>query len=257
MKRFFLRAFSLCVLAFCLLPYLAAQRLPSPSGFVNDFTKVMKAQDTKTVETLAAAVKEKTGAELALVTVESYAPYASISEYSIALAEAWGVGERSKDNGVILVLAMKEREVRIEVGYGLEGAIPDSVAGRILDTVVIPAFRQDDFSGGLREGCRAIAAYVVKEKGLELADFDLSENLIRNSGSNSVLNIIIPLIFVLAFIFIPVFRYAVLRSVLGTGGSVFRSGGFGSGSSYGSSGGGGFGGFGGGSFGGGGASRRF
>jgi uncharacterized protein len=257
MKKLFPRVFFLCVFAFCLFPYLAAQRLPSPSGFVNDFAKVMKAQDAKTVENLATVVKEKTGAELSLVTVESYAPYASISDYSIALAEAWGVGERNKDNGVILVLALKEREVRIEVGYGLEGAIPDSVAGRILDTVVIPAFQQDDFSGGLREGCRTIAAYVVKENGLELADFDLSENLIRSSESNEILNIIIPLIFLLAFIFIPALRFSILRHVLGSGGSVFRSGGFGSGSSYGSSGSGGFGGFGGGSFGGGGASRRF
>jgi len=257
MKKLFPRAFFLFVLGCCLLPCLSGQRLPAPSGFVNDFAKVMKAQDVKAVESLAAAVKEKTGTELALVTVESYVPYASISEYSIALAEAWGVGERNKDNGVILVLAMKEREVKIEVGYGLEGAIPDSVAGRILDTVVIPAFQNDDFSGGLREGCRAIAAYVVKEKGLALADFDLSENLIRGSGSDSILNIIIPLIFVLGFIFIPTLRFAILRSVLGTGDGVFRTGGFGSGSSFGSSGGGGFGGFGGGSFGGGGASRRF
>ena len=258
MKKLFPRAIFLFVLACCLLPCLSAQSLPKPSGFVNDFAKVMKAQDAEAVESLAAAVKEKTGAELALVTVQSYAPYATISEYSIALAEAWGVGERNKDNGVILVLAMKEREVRIEVGYGLEGAIPDSVAGRILDTVVIPAFQQSDFSGGLREGCRTIAAYVVKEKGQELADFDLSENLIRSSGSSSTLNIIIPLIFFFVIIFIPILRYSILRRVLGTGGgNVFRSGGFGSGNIFGSSGGRSFGGFSGGSFGGGGASRRF
>jgi uncharacterized protein len=109
----------------------------------------MKAEDKQAVESLAASVREKTGAELALVTVMSFAPYASIEEFSTALMEAWGAGERSKDNGVLLVLAMNEREVKIEVGYGLEGAIPDSAAGRILDTVVIPAFRKDDFSGGL------------------------------------------------------------------------------------------------------------
>jgi len=255
-KKTFPRVFLLFVLGCCLLPCLAAQRLPAPSGYVNDFAKVMKAKDAEAVESLAAAVKEKTGAELALVTINSYAPYAAISDYSIALAEAWGVGERSKDNGVILVLAMTEREVRIEVGYGLEGAIPDSVAGRILDTVVIPAFQNDDFSGGLREGCRAIAAYVVKEKGLELSDFDLNENLIRSPGSNSILNIIIPLIFFIGFIFIPMLRFTIFRRVLRCGG-VIRPGGFGSGSSFGGSGGGGFGGFGGGSFGGGGASRRF
>jgi len=255
MRKLFPRAIFLFALAFCLLPCLYAQRLPAPSGYVNDFAKVMRAKDAEAVESLAAAVKEKTGAELALVTVNSYAPYATISEYSIALAEAWGVGERDKDNGVILILAMTEREVRIEVGYGLEGAIPDSVAGRILDNVVIPAFQDENFSGGLRDGCRSIAAYVVKEKGLELADFDLSENLIRSSGPTSVLSIILPLIFVFGFIVFPMLRFTILRHVLG--GGVFRSGGFGSGNSFGGSGGGGFGGFSGGSFGGGGASRRF
>jgi uncharacterized protein len=256
MKKLFPRSLFLFVLAFCLLPCLAAQRLPAPSGFVNDFAGIMKAQDAEAVESLAAAVKEKAGAELALVTVESFVPYAStIEEFSLALAEAWGVGERGKDNGVLLVLAMSEREVRIEVGYGLEGAIPDSVAGRILDTVVIPAFQAGDFSGGLREGCRAIAAYVVKEKGLELADFDLPETLIRSSGSVRSAGIAFS-IFSLFVLFIIIMALINSRRVLRTGG-VFRSGGFGSGSSFGSSGGSSFGGFSGRSFGGGGASRRF
>jgi uncharacterized protein len=218
----------------------------------------MKAQDVKAVESLAAAFKEKTGAELALVTVESFAPYASIDEFSLALAEAWGVGERNKDNGVLLVLAMSEREVKIEVGYGLEGAIPDSVAGRILDTAVIPAFRQGNFSGGLREGCRAIAAYVAKEKGLDLAELDLPDTLIRSSESDSPVDIIFPLVIFLIFIIIVILKPSVFgRSLRTGGGSVFRSGGFGSGSGFGRSGGSGFGGFGGGGFGGGGASRRF
>jgi uncharacterized protein len=256
MKKFSSRAFFLFVLGCCLLPCLAAQQLPKPLGYVNDFAKVMKAQDAEAVESLATVVKEKTGAELALVTVESFAPYASISEFSLALAEAWGVGERNKDNGVLLVLAMAEREVKIEVGYGLEGTIPDSVAGRILDTVVIPAFRQNDFSGGLREGCRAIVAYVAKEKGLDLAELDLPDTMIRSSGSDSPEAIIFPIFFAV-FIYIAILRRLIFRRGLRTGGSVFRSGGFGSGSSFGRSGGSGFRGFGGGSFGGGGASRRF
>jgi uncharacterized protein len=258
MKNIFSRAFFLFPLALCLLPCLAAQRLPAPSGFVNDFAGVMKAQDAEAVESLAAAVKEKTGAELALVTVESFASYAfaSIGEFSLALAEAWGVGERGRDNGVLLVLAVAEREVRIEVGYGLEGAIPDSAAGRILDTVVIPAFRAGDFSGGLREGSRAIAAYVVKEKGLELADFDLPETLIRGSGSARS-TVIVLSIFFLFVLFIIVMALVNSRHMGTRGGDVLRPGGFGSGSSFGSSGGGGFSGFGGGNFGGGGASRRF
>jgi uncharacterized protein len=128
------------------------------------------------------------------------------------------------------------------------------VAGRILDNSVIPAFRQGDFSGGLREGSRAILAYVVKEKGLDLADFDLPETLIRSSGpdSNGFVGIVFPLLFILIVVL------SNFRRVRRTGGgSVFRSGGFGSGGSFGRSGGSSFRGFGGGGFGGGGASRRF
>jgi len=256
MKKLFRRSSLFFIFACCFLPCLAAQQLPKPSGYVNDFAKVMKGKDAEAVENLAAAVKEKTGAELALVTVESYAPYASIDEFSLALAEAWGVGERSKDNGVLLVLAMSEREVKIEVGYGLEGAIPDSVAGRILDTAVIPAFRQGDFSGGLREGSRAIAAYVAKEKGLDLAELDLPDTMIRDSGSDSLISIIFSIFFVI-FLYIAILSRSIFWRGLRTGGGMFRSGGFGSGSSFGRSGGSGFRGFGGGSFGGGGASRRF
>ena len=259
------RAFFILVLACRLLPCLAAQQLPRPSGFVNDFAGVMKAQDVRAVESLAAVVKEKTGAELAVVTIKSFAPYASIDAFSFALAEAWGVGERGKDNGVLLVLAMKEREVRIEVGYGLEGAIPDSVAGRIIDTAVIPAFRRNDFSGGLAEGCRVIAAYVAKEKGVSLEGFDLPKTG-ETGGSFNDFGIVFLffIIFGLMFVISPVFFVLRIMRAIGRGG--YSAGSFGSGRSFGSSGrsfsssGSSFSSsrsFGGGSFGGGGSSRRF
>ena len=247
-----LRGLFLFILVCFFLSGLAAQQLPKPTGFVNDFAGVMKAQDVQAVESLAAAIKEKTGAELAIATVQTYAPYASIDEFSIALAESWGIGERGKDNGVLLVLSMTERKVRIEVGYGLEGAIPDSTAGRILDTAVIPSFRDGDFSGGLREGYRAIAAYVAKEKGLDLAELNLSETMIRSSKSDNQVEaffvfIILILLLLAGKLVLMMFFSRLFRGV----------GGFGSGGSFGRSSGGGFGGFGGGGFGGGGSSRGF
>jgi uncharacterized protein len=86
------------VLSICILPCITAQELPLSVGFVNDFAGVMAAKDKEAVNSLAAAVKEKTGAEIAVVTVKSIAPYAAIEDFSLALAEKWGVGERSKDN---------------------------------------------------------------------------------------------------------------------------------------------------------------
>ena len=262
MRKLFRQGVFLFILAVCLIPGLAAQNLPRPSGFVNDFAGVMKAQDARAAESLAAAVKQKTGAELALVTVKSFAPYGSIDEFSLALAEAWGVGEKGKDTGVLLVLAMAEREVKIEVGYGLEGAIPDSVAGRILDTAVIPAFRAGDFSGGLEKGFETIAALVAKEKGVDLAGFNLpaAEKVYGSGNGGDPFSLLFG-----ALLggngFFWIFVLVILLRLLRRGRRGFRSGGFGSGRSFGSRGGGfrsgGFGGFGGGSFGGGGASRRF
>jgi uncharacterized protein len=232
------------------------QSLPKPSGFVNDFAGIMKTDDVQAVENLAAAIKEKTGAELALVTITSFAPYASIEEFSTALMEAWGAGERGKDNGVLLVLAMNEREVKIEVGYGLEGAIPDSAAGRILDTIVIPAFRKDDFSGGLADGFRAIASYAVKEKGLELSELNLPEVSNTHAAKGFPVNIAFYI-----FIFIGFFVIALIMTrVSRKSGRVYQPRGFDKGSNSGNSKNSsksGFGGFSGGKSGGGGASRKF
>jgi len=260
MKQNFLRLFCFFVLACRLLPCLCAQQLPRPVGFVNDFAQVMNGKDAQEIEELSAAVKEKTGAELAVVTVNTFAPYAAIEEFSIALAQEWGVGERGRDNGVLLVLAVSERKVRIEVGYGLEGAIPDSVAGRILDTAVIPAFRENDFSRGLAQGIRAIAAYVAKENGVSLDGFDLPETAsaaVRGYAFTYIFLLFFSF-FVLMFIITAVFalRRSGRRGFSYSPVSPVNSGSFGTGSSFSSSGR-SFSGFSGGSFGGGGASRGF
>jgi len=270
MTKNLMRGTFLFILVCLVLPFISAQQLPKPSGFVNDFAGVLKEQDALSIEKLAAAVKEKTGAELALVTVMSFAPYASIEEFSAALMNDWGVGERGKDNGVLFVLAMSERESKIEVGYGLEGAIPDSAAGRILDTAVIPAFREGDFSGGLLKGYRTIAAYVAKEKGVDIESFDLPQ-IKKNEGlRHSYGRFVFFIFFIFAFIAIIVSQVMVRRNLIRYGLGSVRAGSFGSGSSFsrsvsnfngsnknfsGSSG--SFRGFSGGSSGGGGASRKF
>ena len=258
MKKPIRSAACLFILAFCFLPRLAAQQLPRPAGFVNDFAGVMKAADIEAAQILAAAIKEKTGAELAVVTVNSFAPYGSIDEYSIALAEEWGIGEKGKDNGVLILLAVAEREVKIEVGYGLEGAIPDSMAGRILDTAVIPAFREDDFSGGLVQGYRAIAACVAKEYGMDYVEADIPRAREIRNQPRSALGFPFSTVFIFSFIIIGM---SIVQKKLKKDGD---TGGYNSIGSFGSS----FGGsdsssssssdsFGGGSFGGGGASRDF
>ncbi|NBB90039.1 MAG: hypothetical protein GVY23_02410, partial [Spirochaetes bacterium] len=127
----------------------AAQDLPEPSGFVNDFAGVIDAGDEQRMTALAGAVQEATGAEIAVAVVDSVEPFGTVEEYSIRLASAWGVGGAEDDSGVLFVLALDEREVRMEVGYGIEGAIPDGRAGEILDTAVLPQLQQGNYGEGL------------------------------------------------------------------------------------------------------------
>ncbi|MFP4301290.1 MAG: TPM domain-containing protein [Spirochaetaceae bacterium] len=235
---------------------LAQEDLPQPRGYVNDFAGVLSSAEEQQMSRLAEAVERATGAQLAVAVVESIEPYGSIEQYSIALAESWGVGSGEEDNGVLLVLAMAERRVRFEVGYGLEGAITDGTAGAILDEAVLPALREERYAAGLLRGMEAVSAEIAEAYQVDLREYGATEqprSLSRSRGDSGGLGRIVYLLIFLFFfgggrIFWPLLFL--------TGGRGFYGGGFGSG---GPSGGpsGGFSGFGGGGFGGGGASRGF
>ncbi len=243
---------------------LSAQIPYKPIGFVNDFAGVIDPDSAQLMEQIARSIQEKTGAQVAVVTVESIAPYPTIEEFSIELAQNWGIGRKGKDDGVLLVLAMKERKVRIEVGYGLEGAIPDSVTGRILDERVIPALKQQQWGKGLLQGLIGVGIRIAQEKGIDPKDLMIPASQIASRPKRSKEGIDLgPLIFVLIFLFIgggrffwPLLFISGFRTRRGRFGGGFGSGGFGSGG-FSGGGGGSFGGFGGGSFGGGGSSRGF
>lgn len=231
---------------------LWAQQLPKPVGHVNDFANIIPAGDEQRMEQIIVAVREQTPAEIAVVTVESMSPYATIEDYGIALADAWKVGSSSDDAGVILILALAEREVRIEVGYGLEGAIPDGKVGSILDNYVVPDLREGNYGAGLLNGVAAVALEIADEYGVTLTSVDIAAQPTRGDDGFDLGNLFY-LIFVLIFFggrwfFWPLLFAGRRRGIFG--------GGFGAGMS-GRSGGSGFSGFGGGGFGGGGASRGF
>jgi uncharacterized protein len=238
-------------LTFIALP-LFAQKLPKPVGFVNDFAGVIDESSKSQMEMLIRAVQEKTGAEIAVVAVQTIEPYGSIEEYSIDLASEWGVGKTGEDTGVVIILAMKERRLRLEVGYGLEGVIPDGLAGEIMDKSIIPSFQAGDYGGGFLKGVQAVSGIIAKEYDVDLSSYDVQESR-RYTRTG------IPGLGYLIFIIIAMLfgggRF--LWPLIFLGGMTRRGyygGGFGSG---GSSFGGGFSGFGGGGFGGGGATRGF
>lgn len=229
--------------------------LPEPRGFVNDFAGVINSQTEERITRIARKLQQASGAEIAVVTVETIAPYPDIESFSIELAEKWKVGSAEEDNGLILLLAMQERQVRIEVGYGLEGAIPDGLAGEIRDESMLPYFRQGDFSQGFLKTTEAVAGLIAEEYDVDLGSVSVKESE-RYSGRGDSGGIpfgLLVFIFIFFFgggrFFLPLFLLSGLGGGFGRGG--FGSGGFGGG------GGGGFGGFGGGGFGGGGASGDF
>jgi uncharacterized protein len=218
-----------------------------PAGYVSDFANVINPADRAAVERTLTELEQKSGAQVAVVTLKSLEG-GQIDDFAVRLFARWGVGKKGKDNGLLLIAAIEDRKVRIETGYGFEGVLPDAAAGRLIDQIIRPAFRGGDYSGGLRKGAEALASVAASASGVELTGIrnqnisSSSRQQDRNGGG------FIQLIFFI-IILIAVIRHPwLLLLFMGGGGGGRSGGGFGGG-------GGGFGGFGGGMSGGGGASR--
>ena len=246
--------------------------LPEPTDefFVNDFADVIDDEVESELQSIGVSLYNQTTAQVVVVTVDSLDGY-DVSEYALELGREWGVGSEESDNGVVLLLSVDDREVTIQVGYGLEGCLPDGKTGRILDTYAIPYLIDDDFSTGLYEAYKAIASVVCEEYGVELDEYDLNNYNDEYVYEVSYEEFTVIIITVFTVISIIVFLIIKCKDNgnSGHGGGYygggthygggtyhggFSSGGFRGGGGF--SGGGGFRG-GGGSFGGGGSSRRF
>jgi uncharacterized protein len=218
-------------------------------GLVNDFAGVMGPEEPP-LEALLRELEQKTGAQVAVVTLSSLEG-GEISDFSNRLFERWGIGQAGEDNGVLLLAAIEDRQVWIEVGYGLEPLIPDARAGRVLDEAVLPSFRQEQYGPGLAAGAASLALLVANESGVELTGRLTPQPVATETPSPfaGLLRLLVLFVVVLLFIRNPWLAFMLLSSGRMSGG--FGGGGFGRG------GGGGFGGFGGGMSGGGGAGRSW
>ncbi len=143
---------------------LAAQ-LPAPSGAVNDFAGVLTADEERALTALVQEVEDATTAEIAVATVTGLDGM-SVDEYATRLFAEWGVGQADKDNGVLILVAPAEREMRIEVGYGLEGVLPDGLAGQIIRETFLPKFRDNQYGAGIVEGTTRVAEIVRRNETL-------------------------------------------------------------------------------------------
>ena len=156
---------------------LAQSALPRPSGYVNDFAELLDPEARAALEQRLKDVEAKTSSEIAVATVKSLDGM-SIEDYANRLFKEWGVGQEKIDNGVLILVAPHQREMRIEVGYGLEGVLPDGLAGEIRDQQFLPKFRNNDYPGGITDGVNRIADIVEKNQVLTL------DELARLDGSS-------------------------------------------------------------------------
>ncbi|OGS21810.1 MAG: hypothetical protein A3J83_07070 [Elusimicrobia bacterium RIFOXYA2_FULL_40_6] len=258
MKKYFI---SILLLFSIISPVVAQSYIldtPRPQGWVSDFAQIIPSQTKEQINIIAAEIEKRTSAEIAVVTVKNLNGL-TIEDYTVKLFEKWKIGKKDKNNGVLFLISLEDRKARIEVGYGLEGALPDGLCGEILDKNVIPSFKQGDYGQGILEGVYRIALVTAKEYNIDLSNGLIPENTIVPDYSQNgypplklgLANVIfIVIIFIIALylmIFHPGLFFWLLLNVLLSGGRGGGGGGFGSG--------GGFGGFGGGSSGGGGSSR--
>jgi uncharacterized protein len=223
----------------------AEPTIPTPRGYVSDYAGVIDAATVRHLNTLIGELKRQTGAEIAVVVVNSTAPLTAF-DYAMKVAESWKPGAKGKDNGVVFLVAVKDHQMFILTGYGVEGVLPDGKVGAIRDRLVRPAFRRGDYAGGIRAATEAMATIIAEGYGVHLQGAQpVPVRSVQPSIVSGLLPVLILIIFLLLF-----FRFPFLPLFMGWPGGGYRGGGFGGGFG---GGGGGFGGFGGGSFGGGGA----
>ncbi len=255
MKQFY------CLVIVFLLPFAAFPQQfpekPSPPRLVNDFTNTLNSQELSALENKLVAYNDSTSTQVAIVMIHSLDGY-PVDDYSFQLAEKWGIGQKGKNNGVLVFVAKDDRKIFIATGYGMEGVMPDGLVKRIVEQDIKPYFKQGDYYGGLDKGTDSMFRLAAGEYQAE------PSNKKESSPILFILAVIFFIVMAMVFKVRSVQKYAIVNNItflaawalLNQAGRVHHGswGGFtGGGGSGWSSGGGGFGGFGGGSFGGGGA----
>jgi uncharacterized protein len=249
---------SLAALFALFLPAAGAQAvkdLPQPTDYVNDFARVLSPEAIARIDAIGAQLEHtQANAQVAVVTVRSLEGD-DAANYANELEDKWKIGKKGSDRGVLVLLAVNDHKYRIEVGYGLEGILPDGKVGDI-GRDMVPDLRQNDFDGAITLAVGEIAQVIADDAHITLNEDlqaqEVSRPVHRNSGVERLILLIILLVFFGGFSLLRMlFGWGLFFGGWGGGGPWIGGGGYGGGG--GGSGGGGFGGFGGGSFGGGGA----
>lgn len=175
--------------------------VPSPGGYVTDLTATLTAEQRSGLERTLRAFEERKGSQVAVLIVPTTAPE-PIEQFAMRVAERWKPGRKNVDDGAILVVAKDDRALRIEVGYGLEGALTDAACKRIVSEVMVPRFREGDFGGGITAGIDGILRVIEGEK--------LPEPRGRGKPAGGRMVTALP-----AVMFLSIVAGSILRGVLG------------------------------------------
>ena len=219
-------------------PAALLQNKPSPQRLVNDLTNTLTAAQEQALENKLVAFNDSTSTQIAVVIIPSLGDN-EIAAFNVRLFRAWGVGTKKHNNGIVLLIVKDDRKLNITTGYGLEGALPDITCKGIIDDIIVPQFKGDDYYRGIDDGTTAIMKAVAGE-------YSSTENKTTSHHYPLIVRILFWIVVIIVLIIL--LKTGLLWPILNIVSSIAFSG---SGSSGGGS---GFGGFGGGSSGGGGAS---
>jgi uncharacterized protein len=236
--------------------------IPPPEGYVTDAARVLPEPRRAQLEGFLEQLKRKTGVQFAVLTVRTTAPEEP-SGYKTRVFKQWGIGDRERDDGLLLLVAMEQREIRFETGYGLEGTLPDGWQSRMTRDLMIPRFRAGEPAEGIVAGVLASAQRIAAEKGVTL-EWDGKELRYDGTPRRRIPPWLILLaVFLLVFVILPAIAAGSRHRGRGFWDGGHWGGGFGGfgggfgGGSFGGGGGSSFGGFGGGSSGGGGGGGKW
>jgi uncharacterized protein len=174
--------------------------IPPLSARVTDLTGTLTAPEQAALTTRLAELDKRKGSQIAVLIVSTVRPEA-IEQFAMRVAEHWKLGRKGVDDGVLLLVAKDDREVRIEVGYGLEGVIPDATANRVIDSFILPRFREGDFAGGINAGVDRLIGLVDGEP--------LPAPQVAPANHADIANVL-PLVFILSLV-----GGGILRRMLG------------------------------------------
>jgi len=168
-------------------------------GYVSDFAGLLKPNDKLTIIKFASELEKKTTAQLAVVTIQSTQPE-TIQGFSVRLFDQWKIGQKGKDNGALILIAVKDRKAWITTGYGLEGAIPDVIANKIVQANMITYFKSGQYSQGIKEGSIAVISLIAKEYDVQITgqEAQVYQTVHRKSSPLQILFTILMFIFIIS-----------------------------------------------------------